>query len=156
MNRTLSAKKKKRAAPRSDAEGSSVKPVFFCTLKGTAIGIASALLMLTAACAVAMNTADPALLAGPLSYIVLLAGAFVGGIASAKINGGDGMLCGIMCGALYLAFVFLISLFLQDTKQEHASFILSLGLRSVTILSAMIGGSLAGKSTLKPKKRKRH
>ncbi len=156
MNRTLGAKKKKRTTPRVSSDSDSVKPVFLCTLKGFAVGIASALPLLLAACAIAMNTADPASFAGPLSYLVLLAGALIGGFASAKLNGGDGMLCGIMCGALYLAFVFLVSLFLHNTEREHTSFILSLGLRSVTILSSMIGGSIASGSASKPKKRKRH
>ena len=156
MNHTVSAKRKKRPAVKSSTDGDSVRPVFLNALKGCTIGICSAIPLLLAACALAMSTADPAALTGPLSYAVLLVGAFIGGIASTKINGSDGMLCGIMSGALYLLFVFLVSLFLHNAEKEHANFILSLGLRSVTVLSAIIGACMADKKSKKPKKRKRH
>ena len=156
MNHTLSANKKKRTIHKSSADNDSVKPVFMNALKGCAIGIVSALLMLLAACAIAMSSEDPASLAGPISYVVLLSGSFVGGIASAKLNGSDTMLCGIMCGALYLGFVLIVSLFIHSTDSKSSSFILSLGLRSVSILSAIVGACISDKKAKKAKKRKRH
>ena len=155
MNRTVSAKRKKRTAAKSGAEGESVRPVFLNAIKGCAVGIGSAVLLLLAASAFAMSTPDPASLAGALSYAVLLIGALVCGIATAKINAGDGMLCGIMSGSLYLVFIFLVSLFLHDAEKEHANFMLSLGLRSVSVLCAIIGACMADKKAKKPKRRKR-
>ncbi len=157
MDLSVQSKKKKRKTARTSAsENDSLKPIVQNSLKGLAAGLASALPLLLIMSAVAYRTPDPASLVSLLSYVALLFGAFAAGFASAKINQNNGMLCGIITGAVYLIFVFLVSLFLHNSSNTDTSFILSLGLRSIVILASVLGGCLGEKKEKKARRHKRH
>lgn len=153
MNRAASLQKKKRARPNGNAERDGTRPVFVNSLKGLAAGIVSAILILLVMCAVAMKTPDPAALARPLSFASLLFSALIAGFVSAKLSSG-GALCGVICGAMYLAFVFAVSLFVRGGGQTNL--FVSLALRLAAFPATVLGAIIGDRKEKKPKRRKRH
>lgn len=115
---------------------------------GLCIGAITCLIVLMLTAAVATLVDVPFAAVVPLATIASAIGAFVSGIASAKISGRNGWLMGLFCAML----LFVISLIagLACYRQVDASFLV---IKLLILLSCGIAGGVLAVNT---KKKKRH
>lgn len=88
---------------------SSKSGILISAIRAQIVVLITAAILLTVFCAVAYSTDDPDSLIIPLSLCALYLSAISGGIAAVRFSG-DGIVSGLLSGAISMAAVFLISL----------------------------------------------
>lgn len=83
--------------------------LFVSAIRAQIVVLITAAILLTAFCAVAYSTDDPDSIIIPLSLCALYLSAISGGIAAVRFSG-DGIISGLLSGAVSLAVIFLLSL----------------------------------------------
>lgn len=99
---------------------------------------------------VAYRNADPTKLILPFSYICLVICSFLCGFSGAKFRGSQGLICGSVCGCVFVFLIFIISQFFE--KSNSLSYALILFTYLCMILLSSLGGLCASKKR-KPKRR---
>ena len=132
--------------------------VFSVALKGSLGGligfVATGLLLITAACAIAYSSNDPSALIAPLALGALLLSAFVGGFVTCKLTRRAPMLCGVIFGALCTLVMLALCLVLSGAPASHYTFFQGLMLHAFLVLFSVLG-AFTGTVKRKPDPHKR-
>ena len=133
------------------------KGIIPCSLAGTVIAIVLAVLINFIMAAVIYKTADPARYIVPAAFTSLYIAAFTGGGSASRLNGGSALLCGMLCGSIFIATGFMLSLFIQNGASDEYGIIGGLSLRVAIIFCSVFGAFIGTtKKISKNKKRKNH
>lgn len=128
-----------------------------CSLFGCAAATALAVLLTIIMAAVIYKTADPAHYVVPSAFSALYISAFIGGIATTRLNGGSALLCGLLCGAVFMILGLLLSLFIPSTISADYGIVGGLSLRLFIIVCSVFGAFIGTtKKKSKNNKRKNH
>ena len=126
-------------------EGSAVSDIVIPALKGLAVAVIAAAVLLFSMAAVAYGTDDPDSVAGILGYAVLYVSSAVAGAVASRINGDSGGLAvaaGGAAGAMLLAVILMMSLLPAETARESPSplvtVIMHLAIPAAAALSGLI------------------
>lgn len=147
FGKKLANSKRKRKNPRPDENGNSgsikkiVKSSFFGIIIGLAVGFALMLLFNI----IAFGRENPSAFVAPFALASLFSSAFVCGFCSAKNNGREYILCGIISGTIYVLIIFLISLFIHRAGDTGTKLLPSIITRLIVLASSIAGGFLASK-----------
>ena len=152
---SINAKQRKRktASTVSKKDERSILSATKNSLKGSLLGLLLSVILLFAISVILLQTQDPCAYGSALSYSMLILCAFVSGLAATKINRGDSMLCGMISGAIFFVFIFIVSLFLGPSESIGTG--VSIALRTAAI-PASIAGACLGEKRKKPRRNKRH
>lgn len=133
------------------------KGIVPCSAIGVGVSVIMAILLGFISAALIYKTADPASYIVPTAFSVLYISALIGGFFASKLNGGSALLCGLLSGALLLAFAFIISLPISSSLSSGYKIIEGLSLRAAVIVCTIIGAFIGtSKQNSKSKKRKNH
>lgn len=122
-------------------------------VKGLAVSLISAVLLITLSAVLLCATADPGKLILPAALACLYLSSFAGGLAASLSMGGDTP-CGIFCGVAYFTIILLLSLVLPHGASEKLGMGLSVALHAATPLFALLG-SLAATNALNSRARRK-
>ena len=95
-----------KTAPGAAATGGTAKSACL----GTAVSALLWILLLLISACVLKNNADPGKLFAPIGFACAAAASFVGGFASGKLGKNPSLGAGALCGAVFLAVLFAVSL----------------------------------------------
>ena len=116
--------------------------------EGAGFGMAAVVVLLLIFCAIATSAENPGFLVAPLSLAASYLGAFIGGVAAVR-RSGDGVMSGLIAGAVMLAAVFLLSLLPLPSSRWPSS---ACAILLLMMLPASVLGSIAGHKREKRKK----
>ncbi len=127
---------------RSRSADASLQNGFLHTVKsalfGTAIGIASAFILMMIGSLICYSSGDPHKLTGAVSLVSLYVSSLVSGFAAVIRNRSSALLCGGLSGTLLMLFFIVCSLFLDS--EATFDFPVSILLRICIIATAVLGG----------------
>ena len=127
-------------------------------IKNGSIGAGAALLFATVflflGTALCLSAKDPNSMIAPVGYLSSWLAALLGGILAVRLNRGGALPCGAVCGALFVLFFWVLSLF-YDRDTATLPFGLSLVFRLITVLSSVLGALIGSKRRTSPRRRKR-
>ncbi len=147
-------KRKKR--PVSSPEAShSVGYTLKGALFGAAIGIIISLILGAALSGIAMCFSDPASLTRTFAMISLYVSSLIAGLVAFKKCGDTPFMCGLLCGGTMMLFYLVVSFFTPKYDSISDSFLLTLLLRLLVIVSAMLGAIVGRRSSSKAHRPKR-
>lgn len=132
-------------------EGSDASRLALALLKGTAVGIGAAAVLMPILALAAYSSPDPSKLTVYLGYAAFALAAAVSGIATAKFTGG-GMLPGAISAAGLSVLVFAVSLLIDGESETSAA--VSAAFHFGAVLLGALSAAAAGKR--KPKKHAKH
>ena len=122
-------------------------------------GISAALSLGCAAVALLLGSAlcflsdDPGGLALPIGLAALFVSAMIGGLLSARMHPDASVPCGALCGLLFCAFLWILSLWIKSDSPT-VSLPISLLLRGGTIGASVIGAFLGRRRQRRPSRRR--
>ena len=119
--------------------------------EGAGIGVGALAVLLFVFCAIASGTENPGFLVAPLSLAAAYLGAFIGGVAAVR-RSGDGVMSGLVAGAVMLAAALLLSLLPLPASGFPSS---ACAIFMLLLLPASVLGSIAGHKREKRKKIRR-
>lgn len=121
--------------------------IFLSVLKAFAASALAGCVLVCIFCFIAMKFDDPEKTAPAFAYAALAAAAFAGGFIASKLNGENGVLCGLICGiAIAAAMILLCFAFgLSVSPVRYA----------VAAVACILVSTIGGKAAEKPSHRKR-
>ena len=146
MNTSKSKKsvKKKRSAHVRDTSDSDTHNRFSHILTsaffGMAIGAICALILTVIGALLCYSAKDPDALIPPVAFAVLYLSSMVAGFAAVRKNRSSALLCGGFSGTLMMLLFLFCSIFLKGNAFYSFNFPLSLLLRFLMIVAAILGG----------------
>lgn len=138
----------------ASSDGLNVKRLALSTVFGALFGTGALFLILLVFSAICILISNPHPLIFPLSLFAIYASAFFAGLFTVKKNGSsNALVCGALCGVLFLAIVWILTILIgfisQSDNTTSTPFILKLIIIPLSVL-----GSFAGTSSgIKKKKR---
>ena len=132
----------------------SPKGIFPCSFCGFGISVAVSICLLFTVSAILYSTDDPNRFVSPASLSVLYISSLFGGFASARLNRGSALLCGLLTACMLLTLLFLLSLFVDPSLTAEKSLAGALGERGIAIGISVLGAAI-GVSNKKKKPRRR-
>ena len=134
---------------KTDHEDMPLKKIFLSCVIGVIIAFACALVLMLIVNIIAYRSGNPMKfrIAG---YIIFILCAFVCGFLSAKRAGSKALICGLLSGAVYLAFIYSISLICTQEDMGIRRIVLLASAFAVCIIGAYAG--LAGTGNKKVKR----
>lgn len=124
------------------------------TIYGALFTVAIGMFLLLASTAIALALPDPTSLTIPIGYFTRFATAFFGGFACAKLNKHSPYLTSLLCGAVFTALTFILSLALPHTLDSGMDIWQSIILYALSFFT-FPAGALAGIKASKPTKKRR-
>ena len=107
--------------------------------------------------AIVYATPDPGSLVLPAALAAAYLSAFVGGFASAWINRGDALACGLIIGTAHFALIVLLSLIAPGGAASEVGFWASVGLHALvtgfSVLGALAGTSIRESGSRRPRRK---
>jgi putative membrane protein (TIGR04086 family) len=118
-------------------------------------GLAAALLCLAIAlpltAGIVYSLSDPNRFVIPAALTALYVGCFFGGLIGARYNRGAPLVCGVLVSGMLLLVLFAASLILDPSLSADRPLSLSVGLRGIAVIMAILGALMGTKE----KKRKK-
>ncbi|MBE6611903.1 MAG: TIGR04086 family membrane protein [Ruminococcaceae bacterium] len=108
-------------------------------IRGTAAGIAAAVLSALTLSAAAMAAADPDSLIGWMAMAALMFGALISGIVSVRCDPGRSIGTGIVSGGAYVLILWLISLFFRGSAEHPPTPLMLAVWYALTLVCAVLG-----------------
>lgn len=139
-------------------ETSPAASVLICGVKGLAVGVILAAVLLFLFTAVAYSATDPDSLTAPLGYVSLYLSAISAGIAAARFSretGGMAALAGGAAGVMLLFAVILLSLIPAQAPEDVLSPMTSVLMYAAIPAASALGGFLLRKRKSRKIKHKR-
>lgn len=131
---------------------STAKKILISSLWGSGLGVLSLFVMLSVLSAICMLLPSPHSLVLPLCFFGIYGSSFLAGLFATKLNGSsDALLCGLICGAFFVVFIWIIffSVNLLSGEEETANFIWKLLSIPMTLLGSFAGLSRKSKNARK-------
>ena len=137
-------------------EGSAVTDIVIPALKGLAVAVIVAAILLFALSAIAYGMDDPDSAAGILGYVALYVSSAVAGAVASRINGDTGGLAvaaGGASGAMLLGILLFMSFLPAETSAEHISPLITVLMYGAVPAAAALSGLIFKR---KPHRRIKH
>ena len=128
--------------------------VLSSSLRGLAVALLIGLILLLIASVAIYSTADPNRYVSPASLSVLLISALFGGFFATRINRGSALLCGVLCAAMLLSVLFVLSLLMSPTLSADRSIAADVGIRGMAVGVSVLGAFIGAKEKKKKKTRR--
>lgn len=140
-------------------EGSAVTDIVIPAMKGLAVGVIAAAVLLFALTAVAYGMEDPDTMAGILGYVTLYVSSAVAGAVASRMNGDTGGLAvaaGGAAGAMLLALILFMSFLPAETTAKPISTLVTVLMHvAIPAVAALSGFVFKRKPTRRIKHKKR-
>lgn len=108
-------------------------------IKGFGIAVLASVLMLALLNLAALGSRDPMKFLGVFAVVTMYTGALTGGFASVKFNHGkNGLICGLLAGAIYALVVFGTAVFVSE-KGLIYQLVMALSLAAASALGGILG-----------------
>ena len=135
------------------------KDSFAYLIRSSALGLAASMICaaisLLIGAAICYFAPDPNKYIIPVGIIAIYLSAMVGGFVSRRLQGGDTLLSGGICGALLmLAFLF-FTLFFEKEDGDIFSTGVSLILRATVIAASILGAFIGSRQRKAPRRRRK-
>lgn len=128
--------------------------VLSSSLRGLSVALLLGFCLLLVASVAIYSTADPNRYVSPASLTVLLISALFGGFSATRFNRGSALLCGLLCAAMLLAVLFLLSLLMSPTLSADRPLAASIGVRGIAVGVSVLGAFIGAKEKKKKKTRR--
>ena len=144
-------KKRKHSSQNQDS--------FAFLLKSSALGFAAA--MICAAISLLIGGAicycapDPNKYIIPVGIVAIYLSAAIGGFVACRLQGGDALLCGGVCGALLMLTFLFFTLFFENDGKDAFSTGISLILRAMVIAVSILGAFIGSRQKRTPRRRRK-
>ena len=140
-------KKSKAKHFSTNNEGVKAKKLLLSSIFGSAIGTLIFIIILMIFSAISMMISSPHSLLLPLSFFSVYSSAFLAGLISLKRNdSSDALLCGCICGALFMLVLWgmlsIVGYALPSAKSASMPFMLK-----ILIIPSSVLGAFAGMTT---------
>ena len=156
-NKNTQKKRKQRQKNDTSASGGLLHTVK-SSLFGTAIGIASALVLMMIGAFICYSSGDPNAFVDTVALVSLYMSSLVCGFAAVKKNRSSALFCGTLSGIFMMLFFVICSLFFDSDLQAAFKFPISILLRVGIIAASILGGYVGlkkGNNKRKPRKTNR-
>ncbi len=139
-NKNTSKKRKQRQKSAESAANRGLLHTVRSSLFGTAIGIASAFVLMIAGTFICYSAGDPNAFVDTAALVSLYMSSLVCGFSAVKKNRSSALLCGTLSGIFMMLFFALCSLFFGADLEAAFDFPLSVLLRVAIIAASVLGG----------------
>ncbi len=134
-------KKVPHATPRESVEanvGATLKNALF----GAFVAAVASVILLFIISAICYSTDDPDAFTTPLALVALYLSSIIGGFAAVRKNQSSALLCGAVCGVIFILFFLCVTLCFHGVMERSFSIPVAFALRGVSILCSILGGFL--------------
>lgn len=141
-----------------DNESVPVTEILLCAVKGFAISVIVAAVLLFGFCAIAYGTDDPDAMSAPLGYLALYLSAVCAGGASSKISGDFGVtavLSAASAGVMLLMLIIMMSWLPVQTASSSPSPLTSVLMYAAVPAAAALAGLIFRRKRVRRTKHKR-